>query len=164
LYDWGSHLVDQIWKLLSPAKPIRVFAQLRGNVWSSDCDDFARLLIDFDSGVAALVEINTTTHAPLPRWQIDGSNGSASSPTSLKYDGRVWSDLTFSPASGPSRKLELAPPGLDESAIWEQFSRAVYEGKQPAVDARSVLMTMQLLDAARSSSREGRAVAVNSIT
>src|SRR5438046_715372 len=71
LYDWGSHFVDQIWRLLWPAKPIRVFAQLRGNVWSKDCDDFARLLIDFDGGAVGLVEINTTTMRPRPRWHSD---------------------------------------------------------------------------------------------
>ena len=160
LYDWGSHLVDQIWQLLLPAKPLRVFAQLRGNLWSADCDDFARLLIDFDNGVAGLVEINTTTNAPLPRWQIDGSLGSASSPASLKFDGKVWSDLSFTSASGGVRKLQLAPPGLNESQIWEQFSLAVFNGEPAAVDARSVLTTMSLLDAARVSSREGKAVVI----
>ena len=50
LFDWGSHLLDQLWRLLYPAKPLRVFAQLRGNVWSRDCDDFARVVVDFDNG------------------------------------------------------------------------------------------------------------------
>ena len=36
IYDWGSHFVDQLWRLLWPAKPVRVFAQLRGNVWTTD--------------------------------------------------------------------------------------------------------------------------------
>src|SRR4051794_25651396 len=84
LYDWGSHFVDQLWRLLWPARPVRVFAQLRGNVWTTDCDDFARLLIDFDSGAAGLVEINTTTVRPLPRWHVDGTKGSAEGPHSLE--------------------------------------------------------------------------------
>src|SRR5437867_1454372 len=88
LYDWGSHFVDQLWRLMWPAKPVRVFAQLRGNVWSKDCDDFARVLIDFDGGAVGSVEINTTTTKPLPRWHIDGINGSAESPFSLQYDAR----------------------------------------------------------------------------
>ena len=66
LYDWGSHFLDQLWRLLWPARPCRVFAQLRGNVWTGDCDDFARVVLDFDSGAVALVEINTTTAAPSP--------------------------------------------------------------------------------------------------
>ncbi len=98
LYDWGSHFVDQMWRLLWPAKPLRVFAQLRGNVWTSDCDDFARLIIDFDNGAAGLVEINTTTTRPGPRWHIDGSSGSGSSPHSPAFDLSVWATLEFTPA------------------------------------------------------------------
>lgn len=163
LYDWGSHFVDQVWRLLHPAKPIRVFAQLRGNVWSTDCDDFARLLIDFDSGVAALVEINTTTNRPLPRWHIDGSLGSASSPASLRFDTNEWAALRFTPAPGdaPSDSDMNSPrasPGLTEVGIWEQFAAAVRAEGEPAVSVRSVLPTMALLDAARESSREGKAV------
>src|SRR5688572_29419679 len=86
LYDWGSHFVDQAWRLLWPAKPVRVYAQLRGNVWTSDCDDFARLLIDFDNDAVGMVEINTTTTRPLPRWHLDGTKGSAFSPHSPEFD------------------------------------------------------------------------------
>jgi predicted dehydrogenase len=160
LYDWGSHFVDQIWQLLLPAKPVRVFAQLRANVWSKDCDDFARMLIDFDNGVAALVEINTTTTAPLPRWQLDGTQGSASSPASLTFDTRVWADLRFTSTSGQRRVIPRAAPGLTETQIWEQFAAAVAGKGEPAVTIESVLPTMALLDAARESSKAGRAVVV----
>lgn len=171
LYDWGSHFVDQIWRLMLPARPLRVFAQLRGNVWSSDCDDFARMLIDFDNGVAGLVEINTTTTRPLPRWHIDGTGGSAFSPHSPQFDTAVWASLRYTPApeSGAmtesaganSRTLPPAPPGLSETQIWEAFARAARGEGKPAVTIESVLPTMALLDAARESSRTGKAVDVH---
>ena len=162
LYDWGSHFVDQLWRLMLPARPVRVYAQLRGNVWSSDCDDFARVLIDFDRGAVGLVEINTTTTRPLPRWHVDGTAGSAFSPFSLEFDTSVWASLRFTPAKPgePSRTFPPAAPGLNEAQIWEQFARAVRGQGEPAVRARSVLPTMALLDAARTSNREGRAVTV----
>lgn len=161
LFDWGSHFVDQIWRLLQPAKPVRVFAQLRGNVWTHDCDDFARVLIDFDSGAAALVEINTTTTRPLPRWHLDGVAGSADSPFSLGFDLGTWAQLDFSPATGGTpRRLPRAAPGLGETEIWNQFARAMRGEAPPAVTPESVLPTMALLDAARESSRAGKAVDV----
>ena len=172
LYDWGSHFVDQIWRLLWPAKPLRVFAQLRGNVWTQDCDDFARVLIDFDNGVAALVEINTTSMHPLERWRIDGTRGSASSPHSPQFDTKVWAQLTYSsaPQSGPltpemaidQALLPVAAPGLSEAQIWDRFADAVAGRGEPAVTPRSVLCTMALLDAARESGRTGQAVDVTS--
>ncbi len=159
LYDWGSHFIDQLWRLLFPARPIRVFAQLRGNVWTKDCDDFARVLIDFDSGAVGMVEINTTTTRPQSRWHIDGTSGSASSPHSPDFDTRVWAELRFSAAG-----REEAPPftkpdtGLSETQIWEQFAAAARSEGEPAVRMESVLPTMALLDVARESSRRGAAV------
>src|SRR6185436_12763036 len=98
LFDWGSHFIDQLWRMMLPARPVRVFAQLRGNVWSSDCDDFARVCMDFDSGAVGMVEINTTTTRPLPRWHVDGTAGSAFSPFSPEFDTSVWASLRFTPA------------------------------------------------------------------
>lgn len=162
LYDWGSHFVDQIWRAMLPSKPMQVYAQLRSNVWSSDCDDFARVLIDFDNGVAGLVEINTTTSQPLPRWQIDGTLGSASAPHSEAFDTRMWANLEFrsSDSAASTRTLPLAHTGFTEPQIWERFALAIRGHDAPAVPVRSVLPTMALLDAARESSSTGRAVEV----
>jgi scyllo-inositol 2-dehydrogenase (NADP+) len=166
LFDWGSHFVDQIWQLMVPAKPIRVFAQLRRNVWSGDCDDFARVCIDFDNdtrgGAVGLVEINTTTTLPLPRWHIDGTAGSGHSPYSLEFDVSRWAEIEFKPASGAdARCLPAADAGLTEIQIWNRFAEAIAGRDEPAVTLESVLPTMALLDAARESSRRGRAVAVS---
>lgn len=165
LLDWGSHLIDQIWRLLRPARPLRVFSQLRQNIWSSDCDDFARICIDFNDGAVGLVEINTTTTHPLPRWHIDGTSGSAHSPHSPDFDVNRWAELEFSSAdpAQPPRRLPLAPAGLSECQIWDEFAGAIAGRGEPAVTADSVLPTMVLLDAARQSSEMGAAVAVPSI-
>ena len=164
LYDWGSHFVDQLWRLLHPATPVRVFAQMRGNVWTSDCDDFARLCVDFDDGAAGLVEINTTTARPLPRWHLDGTNGSADSPHSLSFDLDTWAtvDFTSHESLTTTQRLPKAPAEqvLSEPQIWQRFAAACRGDGEPAVTAASVLPTMALLDAARESSRTGRAVDV----
>ena len=165
LYDWGPHFVDQMLQLMLPAKPHTVFAQLRANVWSSDpaCDDFARVCIDFDNGTAALVEINTTTTRPLPRWHVDGKLGSMDSPFSLSFDTNEWAKLTFSPANGEvSRLVDRAPEGLTRTQIWEQFALACRGEGEPAVTAQSVVPTMRVLDAARESARTGDSVHVSS--
>jgi scyllo-inositol 2-dehydrogenase (NADP+) len=167
LYDWGSHFLDQLWRMMLPAKPTRVFAQLRGNIWSNDCDDLARVCIDFDDGsgkggAVGVVEINTTTTRPLPRWHIDGTLGSADSPHSLAFDLNTWANFTFTPASmHENRTLPLASPGLTETEIWEQFAAAMRGEADPAVPAESVLPTMALLDAARESARTGHAISLS---
>jgi predicted dehydrogenase len=163
LYDWGSHFVDQIWQLMLPAKPIRVFAQLRGNVWTRDCDDFARLCIDFDNDAVAMVEINTTTTRPLPRWHIDGTRGSGDSPFSLSFDTTEWARLSYQDANfGAPRGIPPADPGLTEPQIWEQFASECRGDGRAAVSVKSVLATMYLLDAARKSAALGQAVRIES--
>ncbi|HVT90015.1 MAG TPA: Gfo/Idh/MocA family oxidoreductase [Tepidisphaeraceae bacterium] len=162
LYDWGSHLIDQMWQLMLPAEPVRVFAQLRGNVWSKDCDDFARICIDFDHGAVGMVEINTTTTHSLPRWHIDGALGSAEAPASLKYDTREWAQLQFRPADGSDQRiLPIAPVGLTEPEIWSRFASSIHGDGEPAVTVKTVLQTMRLIDAARQSSEKGIAVAID---
>jgi scyllo-inositol 2-dehydrogenase (NADP+) len=163
LYDWGSHFVDQMWRLFWPAKPVQLFAQLRGNVWTKDCDDFARICINFDNGAVGLVEINTTTTRPLPRWHIDGTKGSAESPASLQFDLNAWSQLSFSPAA-PDQSPHLVPIAtekLSEIEIWDRFAAAAAGNGLPAVPVESVLPTMALLDAARKSSREGKCIVMD---
>lgn len=167
LYDWGSHFIDQLWRLLWPARPVRLFAQLRGNVWTTDCDDFARVILDYDNNAVALMEINTTTRCPLPRWHVDGTAGSAEGQTSLAFDVHTWATMTLHPADpsndDPPRSLPIAKDGLTEVQIWEQFAQAVHGEGQPAVPARTVLPTMALLDAARQSSATEQAVALDDI-
>jgi scyllo-inositol 2-dehydrogenase (NADP+) len=161
LYDWGSHFMDQVWRLMMPARPVRVFAQLRGNVWTSDCDDLARVCIDFDNGAVGLVEVNTTTTRPLARWHVDGTGGSVESPFSLEFDLKRWAELSFTPGGGgKSEMIPVAAGGVSEVQIWDEFAAAVWGDGMPAVSGVSVLPTMALLDAARESSQTGCAVAL----
>ncbi len=162
LYDWGSHFIDQLVQLMLPANPVSVFAQMTGNVWTRDCDDFARVCINFDNSCSAMVEINTTTTRPLPRWHLDGTLGSADSPFSLEFDTHEWAELSFSSANGePPTLLEKSRPGLTEIAIWQQFAAAVRGEGPPAVTIQSVLMTMRVLDAARESATTGKAISID---
>jgi predicted dehydrogenase len=155
--------------MMLPARAVRVFAQLRGNVWTKDCDDFARVLIDFDNGAVGMVEINTTTTRPLPRWHVDGTRGSAESPYSLAFDLETWARVEFEPAApaaeaaGLAGRLPRAEGTMTETQIWEQFGAAVRGEGEPAVTAASVLPTMALLDAARESSRRGCAIEMASL-
>ncbi|HEX8523995.1 MAG TPA: Gfo/Idh/MocA family oxidoreductase [Tepidisphaeraceae bacterium] len=162
LYDWGSHFVDQLWRMMLPAKPVRVYAQLRANVWSKECDDLARVVIDFDGGAVGVVEINTTTTRPLPRWHVDGTFGSADSAYSLTFDLETWGKFWFTPAGGVEpEELPRATAGLSETEIWERFEGAVGGRGDIAVSAASVLPTMALMDAARESSQRGCAIAIS---
>ncbi len=111
-----------------------------------------------------MVEINTTTTRPLPRWHIDGTEGSAFSPYSLEFDTAFWASLRFTGKEQQSHvTLPLAPQGLTETQIWDRFAAAVRGDGEPAVALKSVLPTMCLLDAARESSLAGKAIDVANV-
>jgi predicted dehydrogenase len=116
--------------------------------------------IDFDDGAVGMVEINTTTTTPGPRWHVDGTAGSGESPYSLEFDTNKWAEVEFVSAGGERKRLEKAAGGLSEVAIWERFAAAVRGEGEAAVTGRSVLPTMALLDAAREAGASGRVIEV----
>lgn len=58
LYDWGVHLIDQILWMMPGAKIKSVFADIR-NVINFEVDDYFKILMKFDNGVMAEVELGT---------------------------------------------------------------------------------------------------------
>ncbi len=80
LYDWGVHLIDQILYMVE-GKIVSVYADVR-NVINKEVDDYFKILLKFESGVMAEIELGTyylkdqegwfTRH-----WFIGGDKGSA---------------------------------------------------------------------------------------
>lgn len=56
LYDWGVHLLDQILWMMPGAKIKSVYASLR-NVINFEVDDYFKILMRFDNGIMAEVEL-----------------------------------------------------------------------------------------------------------
>lgn len=160
LYDWGSHFVDQVRLMLEPARCTCVFAQMRPGVWSRDCDDFARVCMEFSDGTVALVEINTLTHSALPRWHVDGTLATVSSPSDPGFDLAVWSNFTVSSKSDAGEAGQLQPQEFAEPEvwIWKEFARACRGMAAVPVPIEGVIQTMRILDAARRSASDRQAV------
>ncbi|KAI4448970.1 Inositol 2-dehydrogenase/D-chiro-inositol 3-dehydrogenase [Eubacterium plexicaudatum ASF492] len=83
LFDWGVHLLDQILWMMPGAKIRSVFADLR-NVINFEVDDYFKILMKFDNGVMAEVELGTYYLADKPHdkwferhWFIGGNKGTA---------------------------------------------------------------------------------------
>lgn len=83
LYDWGVHLLDQILFMMPNAKIKTVFADLR-NVINFEVDDYFKILMKFDNGIMAEVELGTYYLTDKMHdkwferhWIIGGDKGSA---------------------------------------------------------------------------------------
>ena len=74
LYDWGVHLLDQMLDLV-PGKIVQVDADMK-NVLNENVDDYFRILLRFESGLSAEIELGTYMLYHLPRWYVGGDTGS----------------------------------------------------------------------------------------
>ena len=73
--DWGVHLLDQI--LMMVDKPLRsVYADL-SHVTNEAEDDGFKALLHFDDDLTVQVEVGTSNFISLPRWYMQGENGTA---------------------------------------------------------------------------------------
>jgi len=71
--DWGIHMMDQILYMIQ--EPVKsVYAVIR-NIHNTEVDDYSKVLVTFESGLAAQVEVATFTPLHLPRWYVLGTEG-----------------------------------------------------------------------------------------
>lgn len=73
--DWGVHILDQLLQMV-PEKIISVYAKMT-HVTNYEVDDGFRIILTFESGRTALAEVGTSNFITLPRWYMQGENGTA---------------------------------------------------------------------------------------
>lgn len=73
LYDWGVHLIDQMLDLI-PGKITQISADMKCAV-NQEVDDYFRILLYFEHGMAAEIELGTYLLKKMPRWYVAGDAG-----------------------------------------------------------------------------------------
>lgn len=84
--DWGVHLLDQM-NMMMGRMPVSVYAQL-SNVTNEEVDDGFTALFAFDNGINFHVEVGTSNFINLPRWYVEGLNGTAQI-DDFKVNGKI---------------------------------------------------------------------------
>ena len=74
LFDWGSHLIDQMLYLFPDKKVVSVNAHLN-NRNAVEVDDNFIVMIRFEHGLTYMVSYSTNSFLRLPRWNIIAANG-----------------------------------------------------------------------------------------
>lgn len=75
LLDWGVHILDQMLFMIDE-KVKKVYCKFT-HITNQEVDDGFKIILTFESGKTALLEVGTSNFINLPRWYILGSNGSA---------------------------------------------------------------------------------------
>lgn len=74
MLDWGVHLIDQL-VMMYADKPVVSIQCDMYHVAYKECDDGFRLLMKFQNGPTAMVEVGTSHYVEAPRWYVCGDRG-----------------------------------------------------------------------------------------
>ena len=75
ILDWGVHLLDQLLLMLRE-DVISTYCTV-SHVTNDEVDDGFKAILTFASGLTAHVEVGTSNFIELPRWYVQGENGTA---------------------------------------------------------------------------------------
>lgn len=177
LLDWGVHLLDQILFMI-PHRIKTVYARLF-SVLNPDVDDYFKVLIEFDNGSSAQVEVGTSCYRNLPRWFVLGDEGSlvienwqceGGITRIRKLAEQVRPDIVDTPA-GPTRTfaprpvetkedVELPEANPDWTDFYKNVRNAVEGTEELIVKPTQVRRVFQVIEAAFRSHELKRSVAL----
>ncbi|WMJ21968.1 Gfo/Idh/MocA family oxidoreductase [Paludicola sp. MB14-C6] len=75
ILDWGVHIIDQLLQMVK--ENIKSIYCTLDHVTNELVDDGFKIMVTFESGLRALLEVGTSNFIELPRWYMLGTNGSA---------------------------------------------------------------------------------------
>lgn len=183
LYDWGVHLIDQVLWMMPDVKIKTVFADLR-NVINNEVDDYFKILMKFDNGIMAEVELGTyfLTDKMHDKWferhWIMGGNQGTVYVDGFEPQGKivrtngllqnVGGQRTMT-AAGPTRSFGPPPEGkiyteelpkvtTCHEDYFKNYRKAYFGEEEFLVKIPETARVLRLMEAVRESARTGRSI------
>ena len=174
MLDWGVHLLDQALQMI-PEKISTVYAVM-DHVTNELVDDGFKLDIRFESGLNFHVEVGTSNFVNLPRWYMQGRDG-----TAIIYDwdlsGKIvrcenWDEKDVVPvvtAAGLTKTMAprddktiaehpVPKPDPDVHDFYRNVCRAI-DGLEPQLVTHPQMMrVMKVMEAAFESDRQHQVI------
>ena len=183
LYDWGVHLLDQVLWMMQGAKVKTVFADLR-NIINFEVDDYFKILMKFDNGITAEVELGTyfLTDKMHEKWferhWIMGGNKGTAYVDGFEPQGTIVRTAHLlknvdgkrtMTAAGPTRSFGPPAEGTilteDIPAVstchedyFENYKKAYFGEEDFLVKISETRRVLALMEAVRESARTGESV------
>ncbi len=76
ILDWGIHILDQILMLFDDKKLLSVYTQIT-NITNDEVDDGFKCELRYEGDLTVHLYVGTSNFIDLPRWYMQGENGSA---------------------------------------------------------------------------------------
>lgn len=169
LFDWGSHVVDQVLDLM-PGDVETVSALNHKRVWHDVTNaDHARMTLIFDGGREATFVYSDIAAALKPRWFILGTAGAITgewrdaSVIGRSAIGTLTEDILAPADSPPTMRLlspsgdvtEMSAPPGEPHPFHSDLSLALHYGLVPRVQGEQSRRVVAMLEAAEESARLG---------
>ncbi len=170
MLDWGVHLIDQM--LLMIDSPVKSLYCEYSYIYGEEVDDGFNLTVDFENGVKYRVIVATDCFRNLPRWQVYGTEGTATvadwdlsggmTRVLVKKDAHVKGikagngfTRTMAPREGDSvQQLPLPVVHAEPFAFYKNFAAACAGKAEKAIRREEVIRVMRLMEAAARSAHE----------
>lgn len=183
LFDWGVHLLDQVLWMMPDAKIKSVFADLR-NVINFEVDDYFKILMKFDNGIMAEVELGTyvLTDKIYDKWferhwimcgnkgtaYVDGFHPQGKIVRTSRLLKNVKGKRTMT-AAGPTRSFGEPGEGIilteeipnvetRHSDYFENYKKAYWNQEEFLVKIPETRRVLALMEAVRESAKTGKSI------
>ena len=175
LLDWGVHMLDQL--LFMVKEPVKTVSASVRSLWSEEVDDYAKVILTFESGLVAQMEVSTYNPIPLPRWIVYGDRGALSmqemgdpavhvrrmtGDSSTVEKAKAFEDFRVVLRDQSRHRIDgfeefdtSKTPGGDWHSLYHNLAGVLAGTEELIVKPRQVLNCMKVIDAAFLSSREG---------
>lgn len=175
LLDWGVHLLDQVmWMVDSPVKEI--YAHLL-SVKFPDVDDNFKVLLRFENKLSALIEVDTYTFIPLPRWHISADSGTLAV-NDWGCKGEIikanlvefkWEQGIVYTSAGPTKTMTPRPAGTTDKLplpevnpdcidYYRNVTAAIEGNEALIVTPEQIMRVMKTIDAIFLSAKTGECI------
>ncbi len=173
--DWGVHMLDQMDRAMDGRKIETIYAEL-SHVTNDEVDDGFRILVGYEGGVNWLVEVGTSNFINLPRWYVQGENGSAVI-ENWQCDGRVvmvsdWEKRDAVPVVTAAGLTKTMAPRTDDTIktyplprvpsdirdFYRNVGRAIRGEEAQLIRHEQLLRVMRLMEAAFTSAEQRRVI------
>ncbi|MCI0712229.1 MAG: Gfo/Idh/MocA family oxidoreductase [Chloroflexi bacterium] len=169
-YDLAPHLVDQTLQLFG--MPQSVYAHIGIRHPDREATDFFRLHLTYDTGMTALLEVDTFNAIEYPRFHIRGRWGTfekygvdpqeamlrnGANPAHIEdwgvEDESLWGQIVGNTANDEKRIRSIHTEPGDYGCFYREVYKTLTEGSPPPVTLDEVYKQLILMDAAQQSSQ-----------
>ena len=176
MLDWGVHLIDQMLQLV-PSETKSVYCEY-SYIYGEEVDDGCELHVLFENGMRYDVVVATDCFRRLPRWQVYGTEGTATiedwdlaggvTRAKCKRDTqivgvRAGNGFTKTMAQRSDASIEELPLPVVHAqpfAFYHNFAEVVAGKVSPAVRKEEVLRVFRLMEAAERSAQANEVIKI----